>query len=150
MVCQNCNTEKSEEEFYRRSDRPHLLQSRCKVCWKEYTASHYKNNKAKVAARSRERDKRVVKEIRNFVLQHLLSHPCVYCGESDPVVLQFDHVNGKKEFNISEAVRKRCSLETLCLEMDKCEVRCANCHVRRTAVSRGYWICAPVVQRTNA
>ena len=52
-------------------------------------------------------------------------------GESDWVVLEFDHVNGKKINNIANMVQRGWALETIKNEISKCEVRCANCHRRR-------------------
>lgn len=73
-----------------------------------------------------------------FVAAHLDSHPCVDCGEADPVVLDFDHVRGKKVRNVSDLCGAfgYCSTETLMAEIAKCEVRCANCHRRATARRR--------------
>ena len=67
----------------------------------------------------------------------LRGHPCTDCGETDPVVLEFDHVRGTKRFEISRGITDR-SFESLMLEMAKCEVVCANCHRRRTAQRAGY------------
>ena len=53
---------------------------------------------------------------------------CKDCGESNPLVLDFDHVRGKKIMCISNMVRNSYSIETIQKEIDKCEVRCANCH----------------------
>ncbi len=50
------------------------------------------------------------------------------CGETNPLVLDFDHVIGEKIMNISDMSRTSYSRETLMNEIDKCEVRCANCH----------------------
>jgi hypothetical protein len=58
---------------------------------------------------------------------------CVDCSESDPVALDFDHGNGLKSRNISEMIHAGVSLENLKLEMEKCVVRCANCHRKKTA-----------------
>jgi len=56
--------------------------------------------------------------------KYLLNHPCVDCGESDPVVLTFDHRDqSKKKCRIN-------SLHSLRYEAKKCDVRCANCHLR--------------------
>ncbi len=70
---------------------------------------------------------------------YLASHPCLDCGEADPIVLQFDHVRGEKSFVISRAPEMRVRLEKVVEEIAKCEVRCANCHTRKTARDRGWW-----------
>jgi len=75
---------------------------------------------------------------RNFVRAFLANHPCVDCSESDIVVLEFDHVRGTKAFNIAYLVGQGRDLQTIKTEMDKCEVRCANCHRRKTAKQFGW------------
>lgn len=64
--------------------------------------------------------------------EYLGDHPCVDCGEEDPIVLEFDHVAGTKEFPVSEGVSRMYSIKKIKAEIDKCEVRCANCHRRVT------------------
>lgn len=64
-----------------------------------------------------------------IVLEYLQFHPCLDCGETDVLVLEFDH-RGKKKACISFLVRMgRCS--ALLREIEKCDVRCANCHRKR-------------------
>jgi hypothetical protein len=63
----------------------------------------------------------------------LLHHSCVDCGESDPLVLDFDHVRGMKKRHVSRMISGGTSIETLRKEIEKCVVRCANCHRRKTA-----------------
>lgn len=75
-------------------------------------------------ARLRNRNKKHIKA-------YLKNHPCVDCGETDIIVLQFDHVRGKKRGNVSDMVNN-CSIETLDIEISKCKVRCANRHTRKT------------------
>jgi hypothetical protein len=52
------------------------------------------------------------------------------------VVLEFDHVRGGKDRNICDLARDGVSLKRLQDEIDKCEVRCANDHRRRTVERR--------------
>lgn len=73
-----------------------------------------------------------------YVFNYLQSHPCVDCGETDHVVLDFDHVRGEKRKPISRMVASTYSLEVLKKEIEKCEVRCANCHRRVTAKRGGH------------
>ncbi len=60
---------------------------------------------------------------------------CVDCGETDMLVLEFDHV-GAKRGQISTMVWN-VSFATLLAEIAKCEIRCCNCHRRATAKRRG-------------
>lgn len=55
------------------------------------------------------------------------------CGENRPLRLEFDHVRGKKDFCISEGIRRRQCWSKILKEIDKCEVRCSNCHAEKTA-----------------
>ena len=70
---------------------------------------------------------------RHLVLDwYKIAHPCVDCGEVDIVVLQFDHLPGfTKSWNVGGYGRTM-SLKKMLIEIEKCEVVCANCHVRRT------------------
>lgn len=73
------------------------------------------------------------------VIEYLREHPCVDCGETDIVVLEFDHVRGEKRFCISEMMAYSYPWSSVLAEIEKCEVRCANCHRRRTAYEHGYF-----------
>ena len=60
-----------------------------------------------------------------------LSLGCVDCGfNKHHVALDFDHVKGNKLFSL--ALNQLASQSTLQKEVDKCVVRCANCHRIRT------------------
>ncbi len=67
------------------------------------------------------------------VVGYLRQHPCTDCGEKDIIVLDFDHVRGTKRQGISVMIRVGYKWEDILLEIDKCEVVCANCHRKRTA-----------------
>lgn len=67
------------------------------------------------------------------VLEYLDAHPCVDCGEKDVRCLEFDHVRGEKEREISLAILYGWSIPRIMAEISKCDVRCANCHKKRTS-----------------
>ncbi|UTI64845.1 hypothetical protein NBH00_01230 [Paraconexibacter antarcticus] len=77
---------------------------------------------------------------RNIAIAYaaLESAGCVDCGLEDLCVLDFDHIAGKTA-NVIELARDGCSVDRLRAEIARCEVRCANCHRRRTAVAAGYY-----------
>lgn len=73
-------------------------------------------------------------EKRLYILKYLTEHPCVDCGEKDPVVLEFDHIDPSlKEHTIGRLIGSGYNLDDIAKEIDKCVVRCANCHRRRTS-----------------
>lgn len=72
------------------------------------------------------------------VWDFLKEHPCVDCGETDPVVLEFDHVRDKIQV-ISKLMKNGNCIETINKEIEKCEVRCANCHIRKTTKQFNWW-----------
>lgn len=89
---------------------------------------HYEANKKKIKARSYARNKTQRLRNRDFVKSIKEISKCIDCGESNPVVLDFDHVKGEKLMNISDMSNRGYRFETIEKEMGKCEVRCANCH----------------------
>jgi hypothetical protein len=63
---------------------------------------------------------------------------CVDCGERDPLVLEFDHVDLKRAA-VTRLAWYGCSLATIDAEIAKCQIRCANCHRRMTATRGGHF-----------
>jgi len=88
---------------------------------------HYENNKEKIKARSKKRNIRQRDVNRKYVENIKKKSNCVDCGESNHLVLDFDHIDDKYK-NVSDMVYESYSIETIQKEIDKCEVRCSNCH----------------------
>lgn len=62
---------------------------------------------------------------RSLLVKQEMGGRCTDCGNDNPLVLQFDHVDpATKLFNPSRAQ----SLTRLRQEATKCVLRCANCH----------------------
>jgi hypothetical protein len=70
---------------------------------------------------------------RSLLAEYLIGKSCVDCGLSEPVVLEFDHVRGDKEWDLSDMVYAGMAWSRISAELDKCDIRCANCHRRKTA-----------------
>lgn len=104
-----------------------------------YGKQHYLDNKELYLERSSANRKVQVEDRRSRVRAYLLEHPCVDCGEADPIVLDFDHTDATTKIaNISRMVRDRVKWERMLEEIAKCQIRCANCHRRRTAKQFGW------------
>lgn len=131
MRCIVCNLEKSEGYFNWRNKKLSILHNRCKECQSFYDARLYKNSSTR-AKKIRERAYCQNEENRKYVREYLLSHHCIDCGETDIRCLDFDHVRGEKITNVSFMVHQGRSIERIRQEISKCEVRCSNCHRKRT------------------
>jgi len=90
----------------------------------------YLRNKEKLDIKRRE----IQVRNRKFVRDYLTNHPCVDCGETDIVVLEFDHINDDKVMSVSDLMKRTYSLQRILQEIEKCEVVCANDHRRRTCL----------------
>jgi hypothetical protein len=138
-TCFVCQVPKDLSEFAKNASRSDGLQSACKDCKREIDRNYYKatfeSRKSKrLAARQASLERG-----REVVWDHLATHPCIDCGETDPVVLEFDHVHGEKANNVTTLVNNGVSVDTILIEIKKCVIRCANCHRRRTAERAGGW-----------
>lgn len=136
--CPTCSTNKHVREFGINNSRPDGLQSLCRACKRITQDRWYQKNKAhhvsNVVKRRREVESKSIKAI----VAYLEDHPCVDCGESNPVILEFDHVRGRKLNSICSMINRGCTWKTIYAEIQKCEVRCCNCHRLKTAKQFGY------------
>lgn len=132
--CARCKEMKNEDEFAGPYPSRPRKDSYCRPCRSEYHREHYLANRSDVINRSGSRKKEERRRRVAAILDYLRAHPCVDCGESDPVVLEFDHL-GDKSFTVADGMKDK-SWAAVLEEIEKCEVVCVNCHRRRTA-SRG-------------
>lgn len=133
-ICKNCKLNQSIDNFIITARGvPHV---RCKTCKASYEKEYYHKNKTKCKSiREKSSAKRFDKNM-DYISSYLKSHSCIDCGESDIIVLDFDH-RGNKEYSIAD-IRNNYCLDILKTEIEKCDVRCANCHRRKTAKERNY------------
>lgn len=139
-VCTLCKIQKKLEEFNKKSSSKDGLQNVCRQCNSERNRIHYENNSVRVKKRASKRRSKVRTVLKNYILNYLKKNPCVDCGESDLRCLEFDHLKDKK-YNISHIIRNANSIECLILEINKCQVRCANCHRKKTATDFKWYKC---------
>lgn len=133
--CYRCHEVKPAEEFAWRRKRKGQRDSFCRPCRSAYGKEHYAANKQRYIDQAAIVSQRRRLERTRWLLDYFRSHPCVDCRETDPVVLEFDHLRDKV-FNVGTELHDR-NWESVLAEIAKCEVVCANCHRRRTARRRG-------------
>jgi len=82
-------------------------------------------------------DKAYQQSRRDIINKIKMDKGCSVCGyNAHPAALDFNHVRGIKEFNVSQD--PKVALARLLAEIDKCEVLCANCHRVHTYENR-HW-----------
>lgn len=131
--CGRCREVKPAKDFNRRADG--RLAGYCRSCFADYGREHREANPEAYRAASVARRART----QRLMMDYLADKACADCGETDPVVLQFDHVTGEKVLNVSWAVHNGWAWERILSEIDKCEIVCANDHARRTAERAGWF-----------
>jgi hypothetical protein len=134
--CCRCGETKPLADFAWRRKALGEHDTHCRPCRSEYGKEHYARNRQKyIDAEARRKRARNEKRMR-LLIEFFRTHPCVDCGETDPLVLEFDHL-GDKRFTISHNFSGR-NWQSILKEMEKCDVVCANCHRRRTARQFGH------------
>jgi hypothetical protein len=118
-TCSKCKRELDLTEFPTKVKATGALSYWCKDCHRE----------ASREAQNRNRD---------YYRNWLATHPCVDCGDTDPLVLQFDHIEMRYSDRRKVVSGMGGTLKKLMAEIALCEIRCANCHVRRTRKQLGY------------
>ena len=107
----------------------------CRPCRSAYGKEHYAANRQRYIDQARTQKDKLRLERTLYLIEYFATHPCLDCGEKDPIVLEFDHVRDKA-FAIGPKLCTK-NWRSILSEIDKCEVVCANCHRRRTARRRG-------------
>lgn len=134
--CFACKLTLRDSMFIADASKKDGLQSKCRRCHALYMRKwHAKDpkNRQHIKNWNAKNNKR----INNYIFDFLNDNPCVDCGEHDPIVLEFDH-RSNKIFNIGAAKHMGKSIKNVIAEIEKCNVRCANCHRRKTYKERGF------------
>lgn len=119
--CRSCRKLKAANRFHKKRAAKDGLQSVCILC----------GNKERCAYLAAKKD-RVIRRLYVF----LKGNQCYDCGESNPLLLQFDHVRGVKSGSVAQMATKGRSWDVIQDEIDKCVIRCAHCHIIKTVRER--------------
>ena len=137
-TCTKCFLQKPIEDFpwkYKALGKRHTV---CKECTAKRSNEWYQDNRDSHIQNVLENKNADRERARRFVADYLSTHPCVDCGESNPVVLEFDHIKGK-DANVARLNADRATLDRIMREIALTEVRCANGYRKKTAKERGWF-----------
>lgn len=133
-ICTKCKEIKILSDFNKNKTRKDGYSNICRECSNLKSKEYYNDNREKHKIIIGERNKRIRKENQRKYFDVLSQSYCIDCGEKDPVVLEFDHKdNVDKIDGVGNMVNAGYSWGVILEEIKKCDVRCANCHRRRTA-----------------
>ncbi len=138
-LCRKCDNKRPLEYFHFRSVSKGTRCSSCRICKSKYARKHYEDHKRDYIRKAKKWNKTNRQTTRELAYNYLCVHPCTDCGESNPVVLTFDHIVGKKDDDVSNMIRMGKKWDHIKTEIEKCEVRCANCHMHKTSKERKWW-----------
>lgn len=115
----------------------------CISCKAEYNIKHYELTKEKYRQSRIDTRLAAVAEIKKLQFEKKRK-PCMDCGMSyPPYIMQFDHRDpSEKSFSVAA---RRHGIDKIKLEIEKCDLVCANCHAERTHGARfrekyGNWL----------
>jgi hypothetical protein len=100
--CYRCGEFKAVDEFSWRRKARDQRDSFCRPCRSAYGKEHYVANRQRYIDQAQLVKQRLRLERTRYLIEYFVAHPCVDCGETDPIVLGFDHLRDKR-FEISAA-----------------------------------------------
>ena len=99
---------------------------------KLYMKKYRQENKERFAQHYRDKAKKRRKELRTWFNKYKATLKCSKCSENHPACLDFHHkVSGTKSEPISKLVTRGYGKKRLLIEIEKCEILCANCHRKK-------------------
>lgn len=132
--CTRCNQIKPISEFNKNKTKKDGHHNLCRVCSNINSKTYYNKNKEEHIKKVRIITAKTRKENQKKLFEYYSTHPCIDCGNQNPIVLELDHRDGVDKFkNISKLIANAYSWDRIEEEILKCDVRCANCHRIRTA-----------------
>lgn len=101
----------------------------------KYSREHYLRNRDSLIQKASLKRKEYTTRNKEYTNEYLKNHPCIDCGETDIRFLQFDHkIKEEKYKDVSRLVSSGYALKSVINEITKCDIRCLNCHRKRTSI----------------
>ena len=125
--CSRCHKTKYLGEFHRFTKAKDGRQAQCKLCYRATDRKRWRQEKRRIT----EVKKRRRAQIRMWFQKYKTALICSCCPERDPACLTFHHRKpANKHFDVSDGVTKGKAIVVIIREIAKCDVLCANCHLK--------------------
>ena len=139
-ICTKCKNEKKLDSFNKNKTKKDGYCNVCRSCSNAVSKLYYETNIDKHKGSVKIRNRKVRLENRERYFKILSQSSCIDCGNDNPLVLEYDHKDGViKNKGVGELVGNGTCWETIEKEIDKCDLRCANCHRIRTAKQQNWY-----------
>lgn len=125
-ACSKCGLTKPLEQFYRSVKNKDGRQSWCKKCAKAERGAHYRRNPER-----ERRNKRAAKSaLLKWYVEFKSGKACTVCGgHFHHTALHWHHRDrAEKTASVGDLLADGCSRSLIALEIEKCDLVCANCH----------------------
>lgn len=111
----------------------------CRPCKRIVEKTNHSKNIEKRRAQNNAAAARRYLRNRLLLDDYCVGKSCIDCGEDDPIVFEFDHIDqSTKREPISDMLGSHNWENSILPELEKCVIRCANCHRKRTALQLGW------------
>ena len=137
-ACTRCGVTKPIEQFSIKNKSTGRRGFRCHACVAANSRDHYQQNKDAYLAKNRRNKPKYHQRNRSRKAEYVAELACVACGETDPVVLEFDHRDAATKLANVSRLMARHSWAKVRAEIAKCDLRCVNCHRKQTALQFGW------------
>jgi hypothetical protein len=104
--CSRCGEVKPVDDFAWRRKEKGQRDSFCRPCRSAYGKEHYEANRQRYIEQAAVLKRVRMLERTRYLIDFFATHPCLDCGETDPVVLEFDHLRDKA-FAIGPALAEK-------------------------------------------
>lgn len=129
--CARCGQDKPDVLFH--NSRTGQF-SYCADCRRAYDREYYAQ-RGRDARRARQRQRQT--SVRNWLASLKEDASCADCGGVFPDwVLHWDHLPGHTKVDAISNLARYARRDRVLIELEKCELVCANCHVLRTIARR--------------
>ena len=143
--CYKCKKNIPLTGFNKNKARKDSLQSSCKPCQRQTSKKYYNSNRKRcIDIIGINRRRRALENYIEIITKYL-NVPCVDCKKIyHPASMVFDHKVGSvkniyRNEGVNYLIRAGYSKEVIKEEIEKCDVRCQNCHYLKTSKDFKHW-----------